>query len=299
MSDSFEELRARFDGASYHRDVGMAVEHLGEGSVGVRVPFRKENSNPGDALHGGVYASVIGAAAELAAWSVIEPAPGFETGTLDLDVRYLAAAIGCDIVAGARVLRRGKELVHVEVDVTTSGVAGVEAKPVAKGLVLYRVFDPSSAPGAADRRVSMTARPDDIADGDVIEHGEMLVSTEFMARRGMRVRRMSEGRATLEMAGAEHNTDHDGRTHEGALAALIDSTGAMACWSVTGLDLTYKASTAGLYVSYHEPLRGEPALAGARLLRRNNEMFASEVIVCGADTGTVAATGSVTYRIVV
>jgi len=93
-------------------------------------------------------------------------------------------------------------------------------------------------------------------------------------------------------------TDHDGAIHEGALAALLDTTGAMASWSIAGLDLRYKASTVGIHVSYHAPARAD-VTAEARTWRRNDEIFLNQVTVSERGSGRVVATGTVTYRIVV
>jgi uncharacterized protein (TIGR00369 family) len=87
--------------------------------------------------------------------------------------------------------------------------------------------------------------------------------------------------------------------HEGALAALIDTTGALASWSITGLNFAYKASTVGIHVNYHAPARREEVIADARTLRRNNEIFLNHVRVFGCTSGQLIASGSVTYRIVV
>jgi uncharacterized protein (TIGR00369 family) len=96
----------------------------------------------------------------------------------------------------------------------------------------------------------------------------------------------------------EH-VDDGGAVHEGALAALIDTTGAMASWSITGIDFRYKASTVAIHVNYHDAARGEDVLAHARTLRRNNEIFLNQVAVTGRGSGQLIATGAVTYRIVV
>src|SRR5262249_28887024 len=109
---------------------------------------------------------------------------------------------------------------------------------------------------------------------------------------------MKDGRAVIRMPATPDNTDGAGAVHEGALAALLDTTGAMASWSVAGLNLRYKASTVGIHVSFHAPLVGEDVVAEG-WTRRNNEIFLNEVRVSGARSGTVVATGAVTYRIVV
>jgi acyl-coenzyme A thioesterase PaaI-like protein len=95
------------------------------------------------------------------------------------------------------------------------------------------------------------------------------------------------------------NADLRGAVDEGALAALVDTTGAMASWSLVGLDLRYKASTVSMHVNYYLPAVGVDVVATGRTLRRNNEIFFNEVTACDASTGRIVATGSVTYRIVV
>ena len=133
---------ARLATAPYVRGLGLLVEDVSAEAARVRVPYKDENSNPGRALHGGVAASTIGIAGALAAGAGAEATSGLESGTVDLAVVYLAAAIGEDIVACGRVLRRGKEITYV--DVAVHNDAG---KPIAHGLVTHR-----TAPvGPADR----------------------------------------------------------------------------------------------------------------------------------------------------
>src|SRR5437867_12713281 len=117
MTERVRALAVRFENVPYNRRLGLRVEAGSADGVRIRVPYKDENSNPGRALHGGVPASAIDIAGTLAAWAGLEDRPGLRSGTLDLSVDSIAAAVGEDIVAEARVLRRGKELVYAEVDV--------------------------------------------------------------------------------------------------------------------------------------------------------------------------------------
>src|SRR5437870_11881087 len=90
-------------------------------------------------------------------------------------------------------------------------------------------------------------------------------------------------------------TDHEGAIHEGALAALHDTTGAMASCSIARLDLPYKASTVGIHVSYHAPARDEVP-AEARTWRRNDEILLYQVTGSERRTGRVGAPRTATYR---
>jgi acyl-coenzyme A thioesterase PaaI-like protein len=54
--------------------------------------------------------------------------------TVGLTITYLAAAEREDLVAVARVLRRGHSLVYLDVDVKSASEV-----PIAKGLVTYKI----------------------------------------------------------------------------------------------------------------------------------------------------------------
>lgn len=292
-------LADRFERIPYHASLGIRVASIEPDRARIRVPYKDENSNPGRALHGGVSASTIDIAGALAAWTGLEDMPGLETSTLDLSVSYLAAAIGEDVVASAEVLRRGKEIVYSQVDVRTGA-----GKRIAAGLVTFRAFDRAANPAAADRQ--RTAPAPQTTVREKIKHANGFVRSPFIARLGMTVDAAHGGEAVLSMpflpaaaAGGATNADAAGAVHEGALTALIDTGGALASWSLTGLDMRFKASTVAIHANFHAPAVGEAVVAHARTLRRNNEIFLNQVTLSGRDNGIVVATGSVTYRIVV
>lgn len=293
MTGRFAALAARVEGAPYPGSLGVRVESIDENLTRIRIPYKDENSNPGRALHGGVPASAIAIAGALAARAGIDEAPGLEAAVLDLAVDYLAAAIGEDIVADAEVLRRGKELAYVDVDVRTD-----TGKRIAKGLVTHRAA-PAAPPERRLARTPADVDPGDGRDGAVPDLARLIVSTPFIARLGLAITHMHDGRARLVMPCRSETGDGEGATHPGALAALLDTTGAMASWSVVGLDLRYKASTVGITTSFHDTAGEEDVVAHARTLRRNDEIFLNTVTLVGRTSGRIVATGGVTYRIVV
>ncbi|MFQ5667138.1 MAG: PaaI family thioesterase [Candidatus Binatia bacterium] len=293
ISDQFAALGASFEAAPYNASLGVRVESLEPGRARLRVPYKDENSNPGRALHGGVAASAINIGGALAAWTGLNTRPELETGTLDLSVNYLAAAIGEDIIATAEVLRRGKEIVYSDVDVRNQA-----DKRIAKGLVTYRAFDYGSQPAARQRQRAVM--PDIPATTRALIQGaRAFVSVPFIARLGIVVEHAQDGQAVLGMPFKHENADAGDAVHEGALAALVDTSGALASWSITGLNFAYKASTVGIHVNYLARAWREEVVAHARTLRRNNEIFLNTVTVSGRRSGHVIAAGSVTYRIVV
>jgi uncharacterized protein (TIGR00369 family) len=282
---------ARLAAAPYVRGLGLCVEDVSAEAARVRVPYKDDNSNPGRALHGGVAASTIGVAGALAAGAGAEAAAGLESGTLDLAVVYLAAAIGEDIIAEGRVLRRGKEITYVDV-----GVRNDAGKPIAHGLVTHRTAPVGPADRVRQWVENETATP---GGGELPPIARVFVSVPFIARLGVRVLGAGDGRATTQLPFAPENADALGAVHEGALAALVDTTGALAAWSAVGPVAGAKASTVGLHVTYHAAAAGEDVVAHARTLTRRNEILLNAVTVAGAASGRLVATGTVTYRIVI
>jgi uncharacterized protein (TIGR00369 family) len=141
------------------------------------------------------------------------------------------------------------------------------------------------------------ARPPD-GEGEVSSLARFFTSTPFIARIGTTVTQAAGGTATARIPFTEPLTDAGGALHAGAIAALLDTTGAIASWSLVEVAPGVRASTVGIHVTYHASARGEGVAAHARVLTRRDELFLNAVAVSGTTTGALAATGGVTYRIV-
>lgn len=90
----------------------------------------------GDVVHGGAVSALIDTAAMAAAWSAIEFDGELPKGTtVGLTVDFLAAARAQELLADARVLRRGSSLCFCEVKVTGAD----DSKLLATGLVTYKL----------------------------------------------------------------------------------------------------------------------------------------------------------------
>lgn len=291
--DAMRTLATRVEQAPYAARLGLRVEEVRLDRVRCRVPYKDENSNPGRALHGGVAASTIDIAGSLAAATGFASTRIEEAGTLDLSVVYLAAAIGEDVLAEADVLRRGKEIVYANVDVRTDA-----GKQIARGLVTHRVRDrpPRTEP---DRQRVTPGSPASPTAADIPPGAHAFVTLPFMAGLGLQVARMQNGAVQIRMPFRIGNADQGNAVHEGALAALIDTAGALASWSIVGLDFRLKASTLGIHTSFHAQAIEEDVIADAQTWRRNDEIFLNHVTVSGTRSKSVVATGTVTYRIVV
>jgi uncharacterized protein (TIGR00369 family) len=104
------------------------------GVATLTMPFKEELVTIGTVVHGGAIASLIDTAAMVAAWSEGEVPAKARGTTVNISVAYLAAAQQEDLRAVARVLRRGHNLVYLDVEVT-----GASGNALAKGLVTYKL----------------------------------------------------------------------------------------------------------------------------------------------------------------
>ena len=140
-----DELRKWVEESPYTKFLGVRLDHLDEKSARLILPYQDENSNPGKALHGGCAASLGAIGGQAVARAALGPDSG-DWHTAQMQVSYLAAAIGEDVVAEAELLRRGKELCFAEVDVATEA-----GKPVAHATAVVRALFGAGESGAESR----------------------------------------------------------------------------------------------------------------------------------------------------
>lgn len=279
-----DEIKSWVEESPYSKFLGVVLEQLDDSSARLRLPYQDANSNPGKALHGGCAAS-IGA---IAGQAIARAALGEEAGpfhTAQMQVCYLAAAIGQDVVANAKLLRRGRELCFVGVDVETS-----EGKPIARVMTTVR--------GRFGREdASYYVAQGDHGESDPGVMGPHIGAVPFIGNRGIIVDHMTGGTSRLVMPQLGDNGDASGGVHEGAVLALLDTTGAMASWAESGPG-KFKASTASMQIQILGPAPKGDLVAYGRCIQNDNEIYWSDVEVASAADGQVNARGTVLYRIV-
>jgi len=127
-------IRQFFPHSPYVAHLGMQLTDMRPDVATLTLPFTEAVVTIGTIVHGGAIASLIDTAAMVAAWSGAELPARARGTTVNISVAYLAAAEHEDIQAIARVLRRGRSLVYIDVE-----VSGASGRAVAKGLVTYKL----------------------------------------------------------------------------------------------------------------------------------------------------------------
>ena len=119
----------------FTKHLAMEFVEGGEGFARIRMRYQDENSTAGKALHGGALASLIDTTGAMAAWTTAQIAtPKYFGSTVGVNVNYLSGAIGEDVFAEGRILKRGKEIIYADVRVTNEA-----GKLLAQGTVVYRI----------------------------------------------------------------------------------------------------------------------------------------------------------------
>ena len=279
-----EDIRNWVENSPYSRYLGVRLESLEADHARLLLPYKDENSNPGKALHGGCAASLGTIGGQALARAVL----GAESGpwhTCGMQVSYLSAAIGEDVVADAKLLRRGKELCFVDVAIQTG-----EGKPIAEIATTVRARFQAEP-------LETVVSVGDHGDADPGIMGPHIGKVPFIGNRGIVVEHMTGGTSRLVMPFRDDNADLAGGVHEGAVLALLDTAGAMASWAESGPG-RYKASTASIQVQNLAPAPKADLVAYGRCVQRDREFFWSDVEVASSVDGRITARGTVLYRIV-
>jgi len=139
---------------------------------------------------------------------------------------------------------------------------------------------------------------DDSKKKNVERMAKVIAVTPFMKHLGMELMEAGDGYAKLRLRFQKENSTAFDALHGGAIASLIDTTGAMAAWTTAEIATPrYFGSTVGVTVNYLSAVIGEDCFAEGRILKRGKDVIYNDVRVTNA-AGKLLAQGTVIYRII-
>jgi uncharacterized protein (TIGR00369 family) len=280
-----EEARARFERVAFAQFLGVSIAEVGHERAVLCLPFQEDHANQGGVLHGGATASLLHMAGTLAAWTGIDLQAMPLANTVELSIQYLAAVSREEVTAEAVVLRRGRDIFFL--DVTVRGAA---RQLISKGLMVYRAPH-STAP------VRLYSRPAPPPTAPAQPSPPVLKANNqgFIHKLQMTTLSHSPGSVCLAMPYDSLHGDEQGNMHAGALAALLDTAGTHASWSLVQREGA-RGATVGMQLSYPDVCHTD-VVAEAHVEQRSEEMFFSLVQVREVSTGHLVAMGNVSYRL--
>jgi uncharacterized protein (TIGR00369 family) len=280
--DAARRFAAALAATPYASRVGFAAGDLMSDTVTASVPYVPVLANAQGFVHGGV-------AASLSVWTAMLAAVASDRDDarvarpVSLHVSYLAAAREEALHATARVTSRGRDIVHVEVEVSSD-----RGRPVAAALAVLRT-----------RSDELPRAPTGPAPRPVVRSGEerSLVSP-FSQSMGLEVRELEPGSATLAMR-RDLNEGLGAAIDPGALVAMADTCAALACLPSIDERLSGSA-TLSLAAVFGSPLRDTPVAVGTPVAEDGG--VRSAIVEIGGDGPAsralrhAAMTACVTYR---
>lgn len=114
-----ERIARAFERVPYARLLGIEVGELKRGEAVLYLNAREELKQNHGVVHGGAIASLIDSASAFAILTLLEE--GESTTTVDLTIHYLRPLTEGRMEARARVLRAGRRIIIVSVDVLGEG----------------------------------------------------------------------------------------------------------------------------------------------------------------------------------
>ena len=283
---SIIQAEERFGRIPYAGALGVEIEELGEEYAVLRLPHDAAHDNANGTLNGGATASLINIAGTMAAWTGIDLDASPSLRTVDMAVQYQSAAFEEDVLAHARVTRRGRNVFFLDVALKTP-----DGRPVCQGMMIYRSpaygdHDPRNRASFAPRSMPVEAQTWK-SRGMLKGFGEKLDMSSDL---------LSEGFGRIKMAGGTSNQDEQDYVHDGAVAALADFGGTVTAWSLFDSWKSIRGSTVGMQLTYAQPATGE-VTCDAFLEHRGEEAFLSSVAVTEVKTGALVCLGQVSYRL--
>ena len=280
-----EEARAHFERIAFAQFLGVSIAEVSHERAVLCLPFQEEHANQGGVLHGGATASLIHMAGTLATWTGIDLKVASWVNTVELAIQYHAAASREEVTAEAVVLRRGRDIFFLEIT-----VRGATHQLISKGLMVYRA-PRYTAP------MRLYNRPTPPATAPMHPTPPVLTSNNqgFIHKLQITTQSHSPGSVRLAMPFDSSHGDEQGNMHAGALAALLDTAGTYASWSLVQREGS-RGATVGMQLSYPNMCHTD-VVAEAHVEQRSEEMFFSLVQVRGVSTGHLVAMGNVSYRL--
>jgi uncharacterized protein (TIGR00369 family) len=128
---------SRWDEVYFPTLLGLEVEEIRTDYCRMRLPWRKELTQPAGVVHGGAIASLVDSVVVPAIGSGYDERRNFVT--IDMQLQYHGAVVEEDMVAEGWVTMRGRSIVFCEADVVTRS-----GQRVAKAMLTYRVLGPAA-----------------------------------------------------------------------------------------------------------------------------------------------------------
>jgi acyl-CoA thioesterase len=135
MADSYrkKEIRLPFPPPPFWDVLGIEVIEMDKGYARLVMPFDEKLTQPYGLVHGGALFSLADSAAAVAIGSVVDPDKKFVT--IEMKINFLLPVRDGMMEAEARIIRKGKRIIPIEIDISNRG------RLIAKATATYIILE--------------------------------------------------------------------------------------------------------------------------------------------------------------
>ena len=123
----------KFKNTPFAQNLGIKIVKLKPGYAELSLAYQKRITQPYGFMHGGAIAALADTAAATSIHTLLEPED--KMVSIEMKVNYIAPVTKGKIVAGAKVIHKGRKTAVTDVDIKDS-----EGKLCAKSIVTYMLF---------------------------------------------------------------------------------------------------------------------------------------------------------------
>jgi uncharacterized protein (TIGR00369 family) len=277
------ELAALTSG-EYPSRLGLRAARVDGADASVELPFDPSITNRGGRVHGGALASLLLAAARIAAAASERADSERRVRLLAVNVAFLSVPRHGRLIADARVVRRGRDIAHAAVSAVDEDGASIASAAIALGLIPASVgADGVPVQGADTPSLELAA-------------GSRVPGSPYLSAAGVLVLPPDGGSARALLPRQSNRASDPSRIDEGAIAGLADSCAAYAAHMRAPRASARGGVTVSMALVFHAS-RDED-LIGVGVVNGNAAgCHTAAVDIVGACSGTSVASGFTVYRL--
>lgn len=132
-TDGSELMREFVPNSPFSAGLGITLEEIADGRALLRLPYDPSHTTYGDIVHGGAIATLADVAVAATAWAGAALPDRLRGATVSLSGQFVDAARAEDLLAEGRLIRRGRTLSNVAVE-----IRGADGRVVATFIAAYK-----------------------------------------------------------------------------------------------------------------------------------------------------------------
>lgn len=283
-SPSLDRAVAALSDGEYAARLGFRPTQLARARATVAMPFAETIVNRGGKVHGGALASLLIAAARIAAAASERPDSARRIRLLSANIAFLSAPRRGPLVAEASVVRRGRDIAHVSVNASDDEGTNAATAAIAVGLVDPDVPEDLKVPG------HRAFAPDDIARASPVP------GSPYLSAAGVMVLPSSQRSSRAVLPRIRNRATDPDRVDDGAIAGLADSCAAYAAHLCAPQSHERGGMTVSMALTFQSS-RDEDLIGVGAVSGRAAGCYLATVDVTGLRSRVSVASGLVVYRL--